>query len=69
MFRPMEAVALPPEPVRAVLFDLDNTLTDRDLAGAWNAGIRGIWLDRRGAAATAGHEPRVGDLRHLPPLL
>lgn len=44
---------------------------DRDVLGARNAGILGIWLDRRGAVtgATAGHKPRIRDLRDFPPLL
>lgn len=45
---------------------------DRDLAGARNAGLRGIWLDRAGTAVVGdGPAPaaRIGDLHQLLSLL
>lgn len=45
---------------------------ERDLAGARNAGIAGIWIDRRGTPDVADSsmpEPRIGDLHQLLPLL
>ncbi|HEX5502742.1 MAG TPA: HAD family hydrolase [Thermomicrobiales bacterium] len=61
--------ALRADPARAVMV---GDSPDRDLAGARNAGIAGIWIDRRGSAAVADSpipEPRIGDLHQLLPLL
>ncbi len=45
---------------------------DRDLAGARNAGITGVWIDRSGSATVDDHPipaSRIRTLHQLPPLL
>ena len=53
---------------RLVLFDLDGTLVDHEAASESAAGLRGVWLDRVGAACPANVE-RIRSLDELPALL
>ncbi|MDH7568352.1 MAG: HAD-IA family hydrolase [Armatimonadota bacterium] len=42
---------------------------EKDVRGAQAAGMRAVWLDRRGTNAALGSVPRVGDLHELTGLL
>lgn len=56
-----ESLALPPEEILSVGDDIEN-----DVRGASRAGLRSVWLDRRGTEASAKEEaPKIPDLRVL----